>query len=595
MVSGGMVRKGMLKFGAFELDAAAYELRVRGRAVRLERLPMELLLLLVDRRGHLVSREEIAGRLWGKDVFLDIDTAVNTAVRKLRQALKDSPDRSEYVQTVVGKGYRFVAPVSAGGDGQPPTLPRMTVAVLPFHNLTGDADQEYFSDGMTEETVAMLGKLSPQRLRVIARTSTMAYKRVRKTAGQIGQELGADYLLEGSVRREGPRVRITARLIRVVDQSQVWAAHYDRNADSLLGLQEELGKAIAAQVDIELSPSQSAALAARPTADPDAYDLYLRGRYYWNQFRYTALRRAIDYFEAAVARDPSFALAFAGLADTHSILPITSDRPPLEHWQEARRAADAAMRLGPNLAEGYAASGLAAFWLDWDWERAERDLRRAIELNPNYASAHRYYAHVLSNSGRHDDAAVESEKARQLDPLSPIMHAVSGQLLFQARCFGQAEACAKRALAIDSNFWIAHVVLAKVHERTGRLADALEEAQTALRLSEGNTEGLSQKGYVLAATGRRAEAEEVVGALAAIACGRYVPPYNVALVYAGLGDREAAFHWLEEARAARDVHMVFLTADAKWDSFRCDPRFRQLLERCGFGQIRDSDRLGGVI
>ena len=578
----------VLKFGNYELDAAGYELRRGGRPVRMERLAMELLLLLVERRGALVSRDEIAARLWGRDVFQDTGHGIHTAIRKVRQALNDSPKRPRFVQTIPGKGYRFVARLVT--DDLPRISPeRISIAVLPFENLTGDPNQEYLSDGLTEETIAALGNLSPGRLSVIARTSVMRYKHTRKTVGQIAGELGADYLLESALRRDEHAVRVSVRLVRARDQAQVWNERYDRDFKGAVRLQEEIGSAIAKHVQDGFAPDAAPIHRRQTTADPDAFDLYLRGKHYWNQIRPTCLHRAIDFYEQAVARDPSFALAWSGLADTYSILPVTSDHDPAELWPKARHAADEALRLQSGLAESCTSSGVVAFWLDWDWRRAEQELRRAISLNPSYVSGHRFLAHVLSNLGRHREALDVMAEARRLDPLSPVLHAVSGQLFFQARQFEDAEGEARHAITVDSEFWLGHLILGKVYERTERTAAALAEFEAAFQFSEGNTEALSLKGYVLAQMGRRREAELVLGTLLETARSRFVPPYNVAMVYAGLDDSQSAYEWLEKARLARDVHMVFFMVDPKWDQLRSRASFRSLIQRCGLPVIEEHD------
>jgi TolB-like protein/Flp pilus assembly protein TadD len=587
----------ILKFDPYEFDPAAWELRRRGRTVRLERLPMELLLLLVERRGTLVTRQEIAARLWDPNLFHDLDNGIHTAIRKVRQALNDSAQRPAFVQTVSGKGYRFLAPVTLVVEAPPSSSNRrIAVAVLPFENLTGDACQDYVSDGLTEDTIAALGNLASMRLAVIARTSVMRYKRSKKAAREIAAELGADYLLESTFRRDERSVRITARLVRARDEAQVWSGNYDRDWQSVLQLQEELGKAIANHVEFRFA-SEPATASVRPTTtDADAYDFYLRGKHYWNQIRPTSLRRAIECFEAAVAKDPSFALAWSGLADTYSVLPVTSDGDPEDLWQKARYAADEAMRLQPALAESCASSGIVAFWLDWDWRRAERELREAVAQNPSYASGHRYLAHVLSNLGRHTEALTVMGTACRLDPLSPALHAVNGQLFYQAGHFGAAEEQARRALALNSDFWLGHLILGKVCERTQRYAAAVSEFDTAFHLSEGNTEALSLKGYVMAQMGRRTEADQILKTLLDTSRTRFVPPYNVALLYAGLGSSGAAYEWLEKARLIRDVHLVFLPVEPKWNGLRGHPSFCALLERCALatpgtgGSARTEDR-----
>lgn len=570
----------VLKFDPYELDPDAWELRRRGRAVRLERLPMELLLLLVERRGTLVTRQEIATRLWDPSLFHDLDNGIHTAIRKVRQALNDSAHRPAFVQTVSGKGYRFLAPVTLADERPSSSTRRIAVAVLPFENLTGDTSQDYLSDGLTEDTIAALGNLASARLIVLARTSVMRYKGSRKTAREIASELAADYLLESTFRRDKRSVRITSRLVRARDEAQVWSGNYDRDWRSVLELQEELGNAIAHHVEHRFTSEATTAPTRHTTADPDAYDLYLRGKHYWNQIRPTALRRAIECFEAAVAKDPSFALAWSGLADTYSVLPVTSDGDPADLWQKARHAANEAIRLQPALAEARASSGIVAFWLDWDWRRAEQELRGAVARNPSYASGHRYLAHVLSNLGRHTEALAIMANACRLDPLSPALHAVSGQLNYQAAQFGAAEEQARRALALNSDFWLGHLILGKVCERTQRYAAAVTECDTAFHLSEGNTEALSLKGYVMAQMGRRTEADQILKTLLETSRTRFVPPYNIALLYAGLGALDAACEWLEKARLIRDVHIVFLPIEPKWNALRSYPAFRSLLERC---------------
>ncbi len=651
------------KFGDLELDVAAYELRRMGRRVKIERIPMDLLILLLERRGDLVTREEIVERLWGKESFLDAESGVNTAVRKVRQALKDSITRPVFIQTVSGKGYRFCGPIvpslsleSFGTpdfgpepsiqprilpDPAPPAsfandrrgaaaeqvavaLPAdqerrgaiwrrtlritaiaaagsllllaiylsgsfsrkshlstpVTLALLPFENLTGDADQEYFADGLTEETIAVLGKVNPDRMIVIARTSTVAYKRRTKTASQIGSELGADYLIEGSVRREGERVRVTVKLIRVRGQSRIWSENYDRFGSGIIQIQDELANAIARQIQVELLPGDTNQ--RKQTRILDAYDPYLLGRHYWSQLTPGAIRKSIEYYQTAIAQDPSYALAFAGLADAYTILPITSDVPPREMWPLARTAASEAIRLNDSLAEAQAAGGDVDFWLEWDWGRSDERLRRAIQLNPNNALAHARYAQLLSNSGRHTEAVAEITKAHQLDPFSPITNSLAGQFLLYSGRYTEAIEAVNKAFSIDPGFWVAHFMMGAIYDRTGKPEAAIQSFEKAYNNSGGNLQALAAKGYVLARIGRRAEAEQIVHGLMETGKSRFVPPSGIALVYAGLGDRESALQWLEKGYEARDVHMVFLTIDPMWDDFRSDPRFQGLLQRCRF-------------
>jgi tetratricopeptide (TPR) repeat protein len=408
----------------------------------------------------------------------------------------------------------------------------------------------------------------------------MAYKQRTKSVGTIGQELGADYLIEGSVRREEGRVRVTVQLIRVSDQSRIWSESFDRFGSGVIGIQDELGHAIARQVQVELSPRDTAP--RHQTRILEAYDPYLLGRHFWNQLRPNSIRQSIEHLQAAVAKDPSYALAFAGLSEAYAILPITSDATPLEMWPLARNAALEALRLNGNLSEAQAAAGMVDFWLEWNWDRAAQRLRRAIQLNANNAAAHRVYAHLLSNSGRPNEALVEIAIARKLDPFSPIIHTMTGQFLYFAGRHDEATSALQKAFAIDPDFWIAHSFMGQIHESGGRSAAAIESVDKAFEFSGGNTSALSVKGYVLARSGKQSEAERIVSGLIQTGQHRYVPPYNIALVYAGLGKRDSALEWLDKAYQAHDVRMIFLTVDPKWDDLRSHPRFTELLRRCRF-------------
>ncbi len=580
----------IFRFGDFELDVGAYELRRRGKPVRIERLPMDLVILLVERRNQLVSRNDIVGRLWGEGVFVDVETGVNTAIRKVRQALRDSTEAPKFVETVSGKGYRFIAPVTTGNtETSSQTLaqvsPRVMLAVLPFENLSDNPEEEYFSDGLTEETISYLGRMSPERMGVIARTTSMAYKRTTKSIRKIGAELAVDYVLESSVRREGDRVRITSQLIQVSDQTHVWASTYDREFTGVLAIQRELGIAIADHVRLRISPEQESVLTRHQTRDPEAYDLYLRGRYFWNQLSPLTTQRALEFFTRATELDPDYALAWSGIADTLATSPINGDAPPLQVWPRARDAAERAVGAAPGLAETQTSVGFVNFWLEWDWVAAETAFRKAIAVNPSYALAHRMLGLLLSHMRRHDEAGLAAKRARELDPLNVTHRALSAQVAFSAGEYSVAVEFSQQAIAIDPEFWIGHFQLGQAYEQLDNTDLAQEALVNAARLSGGNSKAIALRAYVLAKAGKPVAARELLGRLgASVTPERYVPPYTVALVHAGLGENDLAVQYLERAYEAHDVHLTFLPCDPKWDGFRGEPRFVDLLKRCEFAR-----------
>jgi TolB-like protein/DNA-binding winged helix-turn-helix (wHTH) protein/Flp pilus assembly protein TadD len=650
-----------LRFGDFELDVAGCELRRLGRRVKLGRQAMDVLILLVQRRRELVLRSDIVDRLWGKDVFVDVETGVNTAISKIRQALRDSADAPTFVETVPARGYRFVAPVdviardrgsglpaspmespSVLGSEQTTDVPvpllrdggrpapaaaegiaggveripasgsrtasrtlifaalavvamiaglvlwtrleggaggRVTLAVLPFENVGSDPAREYLATGLTQETSASLAQIDPERLSVKGRT--WRYKGTTKTAAEIGQELSVDYLVESAIRSEGGRVRVTATLLRVRDQEHVWSESYERQPTSLLGLEYELSGAIAEQIRGRLSPNH-AAPARRQTQNTEAYDAYLKARYLESRRTPTTNAAAIQLYERATTLDSNYALAWSSLAFTFAGSVINGDARPLDVWERARGAAARAVRANPNLAEAQFAAGYVNWLMDWDWQAAETAFRLAIRLDPSNAAVYRTLGHALSQSGRHAEAAAAMRRTRELEPLEPMSYALSSQVAFQARDYRLAVEYARRAVLIDSELWIGYSELAQAYEQTGETDLAIVALTDAARFSGGNSKVISLRGYLLAKAGRATEAREVLSKLEADSHERYVPPYAMALVHAGLGETDELFGWLDNAYAARDVHLIYLPVDPKWDPYRSDPRFAALLRRCGF-------------
>jgi len=567
-------------FGRFRVVAREKQLLSDGKQVPLPPKALDTLLLLLENRGQLVSKEEFLKRVWN-DNFIE-EVVLAHSISQLRKGLEDQKGAPLFIETIPKRGYKFIAPVTVEGQDSFENLPSVMLAVLPFENLGMGAEREYLAEGLTEEVIATLGQTDPDHLGVIGRTSVMAYKGTTKSLAQIGRELNTQFLVEGSIRAEGSRFRITSRLIRVRDQVQTWSASYDSEPSSLLEFQRELSATIAQQVSSRLSADRLGGLADRQTRDREAYDLYLRGRYFWNQFSPPTTRRAIECYTRATGIDPGYALAWSGLATVWASSPINGDAPPLEVWPRSKEASRHAVAAGAGIAEVQTSLGMLKFWLDWEWAAAEKSLRKAIELDPSDSHGWRLLGIVLSHGGRHVDAQAAMRRARELDPLDPTHYAMSAQVAFNARDFAAAIGFADRARVLNPEFWVAYYQLALAHEQTGCADAAIEALRKAAPFSSGNSKVIGLRGYLLAKLGRKGEALEVLNTLMAVSRERYVPPYATALVYAGLCDRENVLAWLQRAHELHDVHLAFLGVDAKWDAFRTDGRFMAVVEQCAF-------------
>jgi TolB-like protein len=510
---------------------------------------------------------------------------INTAIRKVRQVLGDASEAPTFIETVSGRGYRFVADVDIAGTPPVVDSTTSTLAVLPFENLGAGQDHDYLADGFTEEATAALGQIDPDHLSVIGRTSVRSYKRTTKSLAEIGRELGATYLVEGSIRAEGRHWRVTVALSRASDQVQIWSASFDSEPSSILEFQRQLSTAVAEQIRLRLSPDRLAALKRRQSRSVEAYDLYLRGRHLWNQLTAQTNRAAVEHYSRATQLDPEYSLAWAGMADLFAASPMTADVPPLEVWPRARDAAAHAIASGPEIAESQTARGMVSYWLDWDWPAAEAAYRKAIALDPSYPLAHRMLGVLLGTDGRHEEARFCLRRARELDPLQPMMYALSAHVALLARDHSAGLEFARQATAVGPAFWIGFFQLAWAYERLGQVELALEALHRAEVSSGGNSKMISLRGYILAKAGRRGEAEQVLSALETISHERYVPPYAFALIHVGLGHNERALDWLQHAYNVRDVHAIWLPMDPKLDPLRNEQSFVRLIERCGF---RDS-------
>jgi TolB-like protein/DNA-binding winged helix-turn-helix (wHTH) protein/Tfp pilus assembly protein PilF len=660
-----MMDSARYNFGEFQLDVGAFELQRSGERVPLERIPMELLILLVCRKRELVTREEIAEKLWGSEIFIDTNTAINVAVRKVRQALDDTVESPRYILTIPAKGYRFIgsisgslpqspdvtpasqsslevsadsigsAPVSieasdqlvatatqpakAGSEQMPDVIRRLPLSgrwlilifvlgaiglalvavlgtrnhsnankvmfvVLPFENLTGDPNQEYIADGMTEEMITQLGGLDPEHLGVIARTSAMRFKGTQKSAAEIARELGVSYLLEGSVRHVGDRMRITAQLIQASDETHLWASDYDSDLSNLLQLESDIAAVVASQVRVKLMPNERTKY--NHTVKPEAQAAYLRGLEDWNLRTGSSIADAISEFNRAVAADPSYALPFAALARCYVLGPVFGLGNPLETMPKAREFAAHALELDPNLAEAHSMLAMVAAHYDYDWPTAEDEFLAALRLNPSDPYAHLFYSNsFLSPHGRHKEAIEEMQKAIALDPLSIPLQAFLIRTYTWARRYDDARSQFEKTNEVAPNFAVLHERAAHLFVCTGDFKQAIEEDARARLLSgEQADQVIAEKAMQLNALtqgGARSywQMQLDLSRKKPHPPEAYVTPFGLAVVYAHLGTKDSAFGALEQAFNRRDVQLTEARVEPAFDGLRSDPRFHELLSR----------------
>jgi TolB-like protein/Tfp pilus assembly protein PilF len=559
------------EFGPFCLDPAERQLRRDGTPVPLTPKALDTLRLLVESGGRAISKDELMEKLWP-------DTTVSEAT--LAQhifAVRRAIGGTDCIETIPKFGYRFVAPVRALRT----SAEKVVLLVLPFENLSGDADQDYFSDGLTDEMITQLGRLNPERLGVIARTSAMKYKGTRKTIAEIGRELCVSYVVEGSVRRAGTRVRVTAQLIRVADQTHVWSESYDRHCEDILILQNDVAQAIAREIRIKLTPQEEKRLAKAATVGSKAHEAYLKGRYFWNKRTEEGLKKGIDHFQEAIALDPRYAAAYDGLSDSYVMLACRGVLPVKETFEKAKTAARKALELDSALGEGCAS--LAHVRLhDWDWTGLDDDFRRALELNPGHAIAYYWYSEYLMAVGRPDASVAMVKTAHQMDPLSSLLSASLGMILYLARRYDESIDGLRKSLEIDADYFLLRFRLGLVYAQKGLCQDAIDEMKRAVTLSGRSMETLTGLAQAYGAAGMRDEMQDVVDELNEQARHRYVSAYNMSRVYAASGDVELAFTWLDRAYQERNPDLIEVQAEPVFDRIRADPRFGDLLRRVGW-------------
>ena len=481
------------RFATFEADLRARELRKGGIRIRLQDQPFEILALLLERPGEVVTREELRQRLWPAGTFVDFEHSLNAAMKRLRAALGDDADNPRFVETLHKRGYRFIAAVESD-RGQPPrnlhvVRPPVTrtphdavtvrLVVLPFANLSGDPTQEYFSDGLTEEMITQIGRLCPGRLGVIARTSSMLFKRSTKSASEIGRELAVDYLLEGSVRREGERIRITAQLIETRSEVHLWAETYDRSVGEALILQADVAAHIARSLAMELVPDQVEVLGRSTSRRTDAYQAYLKGRYHWNRGGMDATNSALTYYERALDIDPQFAAAHAAMARARIAVANYSRQPGRGLLEQARSAAMRAIEIDPGVSDAHVALAEVRRTLEWNWRLAEEGYRTAIALSPSCETAHRFFAQFLAAMGRFAEAKTEADRACDVDPLCLVVTTTAAWVRYVAGDHHAAIDRCRHVLDMDTGFQSARRILGAALLGAGKPHEAVSELTSA--------------------------------------------------------------------------------------------------------------------
>lgn len=623
----------VVRFGTFEVSFSSGELWKAGIKVHIQHKPLKMLEILLEHPGEMVSREELRQRLWPDDTFGDFDQAVNIAATKLRAALGDSADNPRFIETLPKRGYRFIAEVSllphpAFPDDEPAPIlepaphkdesvpvskrrrrlalwfaagslvllaiawairlarPRIradaaiqSLAVLPLENLSGDQAQEYFADGMTDQLITDLAQIST--LRVISRTSVMVYKGQRKPLPQIAKELNVDAVVEGSVQRSGDQVRITAQLIRAPADRHLWAQSYEGDLSNVLKLQDEVARAIAERIQVQLTSSEKASLHAARVVNPEAYEAWLKGRYFWNKRTADGLKTALDDFNQAIAIDPNYAPAYSGLADTYALLGDWQYAVmlPAEAMPKARVSAERALQLDEGLGEAHTSLAFCLEGWDWDWKAADKEFKRAIELNPGYATGHHWYAWHLSLLGENQEALAEMRKAVNLDPLSLIINADLAELLLIAHMPDDSIAQSRKTISMDANFALAHNQLALGYLQKGGYADALKELETARALSPNSPTVIANLARAYVALDQRPEAMKLLNELKRNSTSNSSHATEIATVYIALGDRNSAMAWLDKGYTERFNPGVLLRPS--FDPLRADPRFQELVHRIG--------------
>jgi TolB-like protein/DNA-binding winged helix-turn-helix (wHTH) protein/Flp pilus assembly protein TadD len=619
----------VMRFGVFELDLRSGELRKRGVKLPLQGLPIQVLTILLEKPGEVVTRDELRNRLWPADTFVDFDHSLHNAIARLREALGENASSPRFVETLPRRGYRFIGPMETQPTASASTIPvdarpgrphrvlgiailcllaglalvvtlnvdgirsRLSgnqvsavhidsIAVLPLKNLSDDREQDYFADGMTEALITDLGKVSA--LRVISRTSVMRYKDSKKALPEIARELQVDALVDGTVTRSGDRLRITANLIQVDPERHLWADSYERNLSDVIALQNDVARSITQQIQVQLTPEEHVKLSTSHPVDPEAYRLYIKGRYFWVKRNRESFERAMDYFRQAIDKDPTYAAPYSGLADCYVLFGSSFDvggEAPNDVQPKAKAAALKALELDNSLADAHNSIAYIHLNYDWDWAGAESEFKRSLALNPGYAHGHHWYAHLLLSSGRPEEALAESNRALELDPVSPIINLHLGWHFLYTRQYDRAIEQLNKTLELEPDYALARWYLGLAYEQKKMYPEALREMNRAKDLLPNNLAVLCDIGHLYAVSGDTRNAEKIIAALKQESAHRYVNQYELALIYLGLGENDEAFRSLERAHRERSDMLVYLRVDPRFDSVHSDSRFAELLRGVG--------------
>ena len=631
----GTQNPSVIRFENYELDLAAEELRKQGSSLKLQPQPFKILAYLASHSGELITRQELRDHVWPGDTFVDFDLAINQAIKQIRAVLNDDAERPRVIATLPRRGYRFIAKTASAAAAEAP-LPQvspegheenakhtavskpsvphisharpwvalgavvlliatviayrfatpkrpaaqMRIVVLPFQNLTGDPNQEFFADGMTEEMISQLGAMNPNRLGVIARTSAVKYKNSGKGINQIGHEMGVDYVLEGSVREAGSHVRVTAQLIRVSDQMHVWSESFDRGFKDVVELQSDVAQAIARRIDVGLGQRRAAPPPATQVSW-EAYSAYLKGRHLLLDNKTEAtIMVALQYFQHAIELDPNFALAYAGQADAYAEQ-ADADLAPEKAFVLSKQTALRALSINPDLAEAHVSLANALFYSEWKWADAEREYKRALELKPTYEEAHHSYPHYLTLAGRHAEAIEESQLLLRLDPLSSHMNSHLGLAYLKAGRFDEALAQFKKTIALDPNYMRVYVHLGFAYEWRKMFPEAITAYKKGVSLAGETLEGQADLARALIEGSERKEGLLILRRLESEKKRRYVSPVDLAGIYTVLGDHEKAMTLLENALEQHNGRLLFIHQYHEFDPLRNSPRFTRILQAVG--------------